>query len=156
MRRRLSPYLAVCFATTIGIGSVTCAVAGSGPACSLLGPGDIAKATGVKVGEGIAGPPIPGTLGKCTWQGDGGTRVIVTLADAQHMGFTIAAQEQAGGVDVPGVGSKAVGIKGAPFTGGGYIISALDSKGGFGVSILGKEGNRERDIALAKLVASRR
>jgi len=35
-------------------------------------------------------------------------------------------------------------------------ISVLDAKGGFGVSILGKSGTRDRDIALAKLVENRR
>ncbi len=125
-------------------------------ACALLTPADIAKATGLTVGNGTAGPPIPGVLGKCTWIGSGNTKVIVTLADLRHMQITIAAQEQTGGTSVPDVGSRAVGIEGAGFTGGGYIISVLDAKGGFGVSILGKEGTRDRAVALAKLVEAHR
>ena len=125
-------------------------------ACALLTPANIAKATGLKVGKGTAGAPIPGVLGRCTWLGGGNTKVIVTLADAQHMQLTVAAQEQSGGTAVPGLGSKAVGIKGAAFTGGGYIVSVLDAKGGFGLSILGKDGTRDRAIALAKVVESRR
>jgi hypothetical protein len=35
-------------------------------------------------------------------------------------------------------------------------VSVVDAKGGFGVSILGKEGTRERTIALAKMIESRR
>lgn len=132
------------------------AVSASDDACALLTPADIAKATGIKVGNGTAGKPIPGVLGKCTWLGDGNTKVIVTLGDAQHMGPTVAAAEQTGGESVPGLGTKAVGIKGAAFTGGGYILNVLDAKGGFGVSILGKEGTRDRAIALAKIVESRR
>ena len=46
--------------------------------------------------------------------------------------------------------------QGSRFTGGGYIVSVLDAKGGFGVSILGKEGTRDRGIGLAKIVESRR
>jgi hypothetical protein len=49
-----------------------------------------------------------------------------------------------------------VGIKAAPFTGGGYIVSVLDAKGGFVVSMLGNEGSRDRAIALAKIVEARR
>jgi len=124
-------------------------------ACTLLTPADIAKATGLKVDNGTAGPPIPGVLGKCTWTGSE-NRVIVTLSDAQHMQITIAATEKSGGTDVPGLGSKAVGTKAAPFAGGGYIVSVLDTKGGFGVSTLGNEGSRDRAIALAKIVESRR
>ncbi|MGE5243219.1 MAG: hypothetical protein ACM3SQ_03220 [Betaproteobacteria bacterium] len=82
--------------------------------------------------------------------------MIVTLADAQHMQITVEAQLQSGGTAVSGVGSKAVAIRGAAFTGGGYVLSALDAKGGFGVSILGKDGTQERVVALAKIVASRR
>ena len=124
-------------------------------ACTLLTPADIAKATGLKVDNGTAGPPIPGVLGKCTWTGSG-NRVIVTLSDAQHMQITIEATEKSGGTDVPGLGSKAVGTKAAAFTGGGYIVSVIDTKGGFGVSTLGNEGGRDRAIALAKIVESRR
>jgi hypothetical protein len=123
--------------------------------CTLLTPADIAKATGLKVDNGTAGPPIPGVLGKCTWTGSG-NRVIVTLSDAQHMQITISATEKSGGTDVPGLCSKAVGSKAAPFTGGGYIVSVIDTKGGFGVSTLGNEGSRDRAIDLAKIVESRR
>jgi hypothetical protein len=122
----------------------------------LLTAADIAKAAGLTVGNGTAGPPIPGVLGKCTWAGSGNTKVILTLADDRHMKLTVAAQEQTGGTAVPGLGSKAVGIEGAAFTGGGYNVSVLDAKGGFGVSILGKEGTRDRAIALAKLVETHR
>lgn len=100
--------------------------------------------------------PIPGVLGKCAWTGEGNAKVIVTLGDAQHMGLTVRAAEQTGGQSAPGVGTKAVGMKGAAFTGGGYIVNVLDAKGGFGVSILGKEGTRDAAIALAKIVESHR
>ncbi len=124
-------------------------------ACKLLGSSDILKATGLTVADGTAGRPIPGVLGRCTWVGSGNTKVIVTLTDAQHMQTTIAVQEK-GGTKVPGVGSKAVAVKGADFTGGGYILSFLDAKGGIGVSILGKEGTLNRVVALAKVVESHR
>ncbi|HEY2434004.1 MAG TPA: hypothetical protein VGI12_15120 [Vicinamibacterales bacterium] len=81
--------------------------------------------------------------------------MIVTLADAQHMGLTVKAQQKTG-EDIKGLGSTAVGVKGAGFTGGGYIVSVLDAKGGFGVSILGKDGTRERTVALARVVESHR
>ncbi|MGH9679444.1 MAG: hypothetical protein ACRD4Y_05805 [Candidatus Acidiferrales bacterium] len=122
----------------------------------MITTAEIAKATGLKVGNGTAGKQIPGVLGRCTWPGDGNTKVVLTLTDARHMELTITAQQQTGGADVPGLGSKAVGIQGAPFTGGGYIVSVLDSKGGFGTSILGSEGTRDRAIALAKLIESHR
>ena len=125
-------------------------------ACALLSPADIAKATTLKVGNGSLGKPIPGVLGRCTWTGDGDTKVIVTLGDAQHIGLTVSAVEQSGGEQLPGLGTKAVGTKGAPFTGGGYIVNVLDTKGGFGLSILGKDGSKERATALAKLVESHR
>lgn len=125
-------------------------------ACTLLTPADIAKATGIKVGNGTVGAPIPGVLGRCTWLGSGNTKVTVMLADARHMQLTVAAQEQSGGTAVSGLGSKAVGVKGAAFTGGGYIVSVLDAKGGFGLSILGKDGTRDGAIALARIVESRR
>ncbi len=127
----------------------------SDDACTLLSPADITKATGLKVGTGVAGTPVPGTLGRCTWTASG-NRVIVTLADAAHMQITVAAQEQSGGTSVSGLGSKAVAVKGAAFTGGGYIVSVLDSKGGFGVSLLGPAGTLDRVVALAKVVESRR
>jgi hypothetical protein len=126
--------------------------ADTGP-CALLSPADIAKATSVTVGNGTAGSPIPGVLGRCTWAA-GDTKVIVTLTDAPHMEVTVKAQQKSG-TDVPGLGSKAVGVKGAALT-GGYIVSVVDAKGGFGVSILGKEGTPERAIALAKMIESRR
>jgi len=125
-------------------------------ACSTVGSDDIAKATGITVSSGDPGKPIPGVQSRCTWLASDGTKVILTLTDADHAKMTIHAQQQSGGTAVSGVGSEAVGIKGAGFTGGGYIITALDSKGGFGVSILGKTGNPENVTALAKLVASRR
>jgi hypothetical protein len=125
-------------------------------ACALLSPADIVKATTLKVGTGTAGTPIPGVLGRCSWLGDGDTKIIVVLADAQHMGTTVAASERSGGESVPALGTRAVGSKGAGFTGGGYIVNVLDAKGGFGVSILGHEGTRDRAVALAKIVESRR
>jgi hypothetical protein len=125
-------------------------------ACSTIGPNDIAKATGITVSAGDPGKPIPGVQSRCTWIGSDGTKVILTLTDTDHAKLTIQAQQQSGGSAVSGVGSEAVGVKGAGFTGGGYIITALDSKGGFGVSILGKAGNQESTTALAKLVATKR
>jgi hypothetical protein len=125
-------------------------------ACALVSAADIAKVTSIKVGSGTAGKAMPGVLGRCTWTGEGNTKVILTLGDAQHIGLTIKAAEETGGEAVAGLGTKAVGMKGAAFTGGGYIINVLDAKGGFGVSILGKEGTRDRAIALAKFVESRR
>jgi hypothetical protein len=125
-------------------------------ACALLTPALIAKATSLVVGNPTPGKPIPGVLARCTWEGSNATRVIVTLADAKHMDLTVRATEQSGGAAVTGIGTKAVGSKGAPAFGGGYIVSVLDAKGGFGVSILGPGGTRDGAIALAKLVESRR
>ncbi|HEV2306069.1 MAG TPA: hypothetical protein VGR93_11160 [Candidatus Acidoferrales bacterium] len=125
-------------------------------ACALLTPADISKVTGLKVGSGVAGKPIPGILAKCTWTGQDNTRVIVTLGDARHIEITVRAAEATGGQSVPGLGTKAVGMKGAAFTGGGYIVNVLDAKGGFGVSILGQKGTRDGAIALAKMVESHR
>lgn len=124
-------------------------------ACSLLNSAAIASATSLKVATGTAGAAIPGVVGRCTWTGND-TRVIVTLTDAQHMGTTMAAIEQSGGENVPGVGTKAVGNKGAGFTGGGYIVNVLDARGGFGISVLGKEGTKDRAVALAKIVEGHR
>jgi hypothetical protein len=121
----------------------------------MLTQAEVLKATGLKVSDGVAGSPIPGTLGRCTWTA-GTDKIIVTLADAQHMQRTITAQEQSGGAGVPALGSKAVAIKGAAFTGGGYIVSVLDAKGGFGVSLLGPAGTLDRVVALAKVVEGRR
>lgn len=129
--------------------------AAASDACALLSAADIAKATGLTVGPGSAGRPIPGVLGRCTWTGEGRARVIVTLADARHIEITVSAQEHTGGVPVSGVGSRAVGVKADSFTGGGYIVSVIDAKGGFGVSILGA-GNRDGAVALAKLVEAHR
>ncbi len=132
-------------------------VLASGPSpCGLLSKAEVAKATGLAVGAGMAGPAIPGVLGKCTWTTVGRSRVIVTLADARHMQLTISAQEHAGGTAIAGLGRAAVGIEGAPFTGGGYIVNVLDAQGGFGLSVLGREGNRDRAVALARVVESHR
>jgi hypothetical protein len=125
-------------------------------ACALLTPALIAKTTTLAVGDPTPGKPIPGVLARCTWEGANSTRVIVTLADAKHMDITVRATEKSGGEDITGIGSKAVGTKGAGAFGGGYIVSVLDAKGGFGVSILGPGGTRDRAIDLAKLVESRR
>jgi hypothetical protein len=125
-------------------------------ACALLTPALIAKTTTLAVGDPTPGKPIPGVLARCTWEGANSTRVIVTLADAKHMDITVRATEKSGGEDITGIGSKAVGTKGAGAFGGGYIVSVLDAKGGFGVSILGPGGTRDRAIDLANLVESRR
>jgi hypothetical protein len=132
------------------------ASAAQGDACTLLSQADITKATGLSVGAGELGKPIPGVLSGCTWTGSANGKVIVTLADTAHMQLTIQAQQETGGTSISGLGSKAVGIKGAAFTGGGYIISFLDAKGGVGVSILGREGTPDRVVALAKVVESHR
>jgi hypothetical protein len=156
---RVFPYrLAVC-AILVGVhlGSSATTLGSSGlDACAILSASEIVKATSLTVGNGTAGAAIPGVLGKCTWAGPGDTKVILTLADTQHMQMTIAAQERSGATAVTGVGSKAVAIKGPPFAGGGYILSVLDAKGGFGVSVLGAEGTQERALALARLVESHR
>jgi hypothetical protein len=156
--RRASFQVAVVIGTAFFVGSSFSATAAPDPndACALLSPADIAKATTLKLENGSAGKPIPGVLGRCTWTGDGDTKVIVTLGDAQHIGLTVSAVEQSGGEKLPGLGTRAVGNKGAGFTGGGYVVNVLDAKGGFGVSILDKDGTRERAVALAKLVEGRR
>jgi hypothetical protein len=123
--------------------------------CALLSIADIEKATGLHVGKGESSPPIPGTLGKCTWSA-GGTRVLVTLTDARHIEITMNAITKSGGSPVQGLGTSAVGSKAAGATGGGYIVNVQDASGGFGVSILGAEGNRDRAVALAKIVATHR
>jgi len=125
-------------------------------ACAILSAAEITKVTNIAVGNGAAGAAIPGVLGRCTWTGPGDTKVVLTLADAPHMQMTVAVQERAGATVVMGVGSRAVGMKAAAFTGGGYIVSVLDSKGGFGVSVLGPEGTPERALALARIVESHR
>jgi hypothetical protein len=152
MFRVVPPCLAVC-----SVLISTTALGASGlDACAILSAAEITKATSLAVGNGTAGAAIPGVLGKCTWAGPGDTKVTLTLADAAHMQMTVAAQERSGATVVTGVGSKAVGIKGAAFNGGGYIVSVLDSKGGFGVGVLGPEGTPERALALARLVESHR
>ncbi len=144
------------FVAVLG-GSTSATVAARGvDACALLTPADIHTAAGISVAKGQAGKAIPGVLGRCTWLGTGNTKVILTLADAAHMQLTIQAQQQSGGTPLQGLGSKAVGVKGADFTGGGYIVSVVDAKGGFGVSILGTDGTQARAVALATLVERRR
>lgn len=123
-------------------------------ACGLLTQADILKATELKVSDGVGGAPVPGVLGRCTWTA-GANKVIVTLGDAQHMSLTVSVQEQGGGTSVPGIGSKAVVVKGSGAS-GGFILSVLDAKGGFGVSVLGPAGTRDHVIALAKVVESHR
>ena len=146
--RGLVGLLALAFGATVS--------AFAADACSTIGPDDIAKTTGIAVSAGDPGKPIPGVQSRCTWLATDGTKVILTLTDTDHAKLTIHVQQQSGGTSVSGIGSEAVGTKGAGFTGGGYIITALDSKGGFGVSILGKAGNPEKALALAKLVAGKR
>ena len=156
MHRTIFGTLAVCVAIVAGGTSGARASAKATDACALLNPADIAKATGLSVASGTPGPVVPGVLGKCTWDANGGAKVIVTLADTQHMQRTVAAQEKNGGIVIPGVGQKAVGIPGSPFMGGGYIVSVLDARGGFGVGVLGKEGTQGTVAALAKLIEGRR
>ncbi len=145
-----------CLALLAGLAVAQFARGADAPPCGLLSNGEIAKAIGLTVGNGVVGAPIPGILGKCTWTTAAHTRVILTLADAQHMQLTVDVQKRNGGTAIPGIGRTAVGVPGAPFTGGGYIVSVLDAQGGFGVSILGREGNRHRAVALAKIVESHR
>jgi len=124
-------------------------------ACAVLTPDDIAKTISWKVGAGTPGTPIPGVLGKCTWTNGDNGRVIVTLTDARHASITVQAWEGAGGKDVSGIGTKAVSIKAADVT-GGWIVTAEDSKGGFGVSVLGRTATEDNAIALAKVVEGHR
>jgi hypothetical protein len=156
MIRRTIRSLAISLAVSAVFGQSSVLLAADNDACSLLTKADIQKETGLNVADATPGKPVPGVLGRCTWEGPRNSRVIVTLADAQHMGLTVKAEQETGGEDIKGLGSTAVGIKGAGFTGGGYIVSVLDAKGGFGVSILGKDGTRERAVALAKVVESHR
>ena len=133
------------------------AVSAAGPnPCSALTKAEIAKVSGLDVGEGTAGPTTRGTLGKCTWTTPGHTRVILVLGDARHMQLTVEAAKESGGDEISGLGTSAVGMEGPAFTGGGYIVNVLDAKGGFGLSVLGKEGSRDRVVALAKIVEGRR
>jgi len=125
-------------------------------ACGLLSQADIAKATGLSVGAGELGKPIPGVLSRCTWAGSASNKVIVTIADTAHMQLTMQAQQQSGGSSISNLGLKAVGIKSAGFTDGGYIVSFLDQNGGVGVSILGPDGTQDKAIALAKVAESHR
>ena len=146
--------LALALAGSVASAPSSTAVPGD-DACALITPAEILKTTGLKVSDGAAGAAIPGVLGRCTWSA-GHNRVIVTLADARHMQITVAAWEHSGGTSIPGLGSKAVGIKADDFTGGGYIVSVLDAKGGFGISLLGSAGSHDNVIAMAKIVESRR
>jgi hypothetical protein len=148
--------LVISLAVIAGVGPTSVLLAADNDACALLTKPEIQKVTGLMVGDATPGKPVPGVLGRCTWDGPGNSRVIVTLADAQHIGLTVKAQQQTGGEDIKGLGSTAVGNKGAGFTGGGYIVNVVDARGGFGVSILGKDGTQERAIALAKVVESHR
>jgi hypothetical protein len=81
--------------------------------------------------------------------------VIVTLTATSHMETTIAAEMASGGKAVSGIGSKAVASRAAAMA-GGYVLSAIDAKGGFGVSLLGREGTQELVVSLAKVVAGKR
>jgi hypothetical protein len=157
MYRALYRYLAVCSLwMTMSIGGSNALATSGVDACAMLSAADITKAAGLAVENGTAGAAIPGVLGKCTWAGPGDTKVILTLADAPHMQMTMAAQERSGASAVEGVGSKAVAMKGATLTGHAYIVSVLDAKGGFGISVLGADGTPERALALARLVEGRR
>src|SRR5215471_3749604 len=156
MIRHMIRALVISLALIVEIGPTSVLLAADNDACALLTKAEIQKVTGLMVGDATPGKPVPGVLGRCTWDGPGNSRVIVTLADAQHIGLTVKAQQQTGGEDITGLGSTAVGNKGAGFTGGGYIVNVVDAKGGFGVSVLGKDGTREHAIALAKVVETRR
>ena len=156
MIRHMIRSLAISLAVIAGVGPASVLLAADNDACALLMKAEIQKVTGLMVGDATPGKPVPGVLGRCTWDGPGNSRVIVTLTDAQHIGLTVKAVQQNGGEDIKGLGATAIGNKGAGFTGGGYIVSVVDAKGGFGVSILGKDGTRERAIALAKVVESHR
>ncbi len=149
-------WLLPCLALLAGTAAVPLEAAAPASPCGMLSKADIAKATGLTVGDGVAGVTIPGTLGRCTWTTAGHSRVILTLVDAPHMRITMEAERQTGATAIPGIGTAAVGSVAAPFTGGGYIVNVVDGKGGFGVSTLGPEGNRARAVALAKVVESRR
>ena len=124
-------------------------------ACAVLSPDDIAKTISWKVGAGTPGKPIPGVLGRCTWTNGDNGRVIVTLTDARHASITVQAWEGAGGKDLSGIGTKAVSIKATDLT-GGWIVTVEDSKGGFGVSVLGRTATEDNAIALAKIVEGHR
>jgi hypothetical protein len=124
-------------------------------ACAVLTPDDIAKTISWKVGAGAPGKPVPGVLGKCTWTNANNGRVIVTLTDARHASITVQAWEGAGGKDLSGIGTKAVSIKATDLT-GGWIVTVEDSKGGFGVSVLGRTATEDNAIALAKIVEGHR
>lgn len=124
-------------------------------ACAVLSPDDIAKTISWKVGAGTPGKPIPGVLGKCTWTSSDGGRVIVTLMDARHASITVQAWKGGAAKDLSGIGTKAVSTKAADFT-GGWIVTVEDTKGGFGVSVLGRKGTEDNAIALARVVEARR
>jgi hypothetical protein len=125
-------------------------------ACSLLSRAAIAKATGLRVAKGKAGPPIAGSLSNCAWVGANGVKIVVTLSDAAPMQVTMQSQVQAGATQIPGIGTSAVGTAGNAETEGGYNMSVLDAQGGVAVSILGKDGTAERVKALAKAIEARR
>ena len=131
------------------------AAARADDACAVLTPDDIAKTISWKVGAGTPGKPIPGVLGRCTWTNGDNGRVIVTLTDARHASITVQAWEGAGGKDLSGIGTKAVSIKATDLT-GGWIVTVEDSKGGFGVSVLGRTATEDNAIALAKIVEGHR
>lgn len=129
---------------------------GATDACGLLSRAAIAKAAGLRVTRGKAGPPIAGSLSNCTWLGPKGVKIVVTVADAAHMQVTMQSQIQSGAAQISGIGTRAVGTAGNAETEGGYNLSILDAIGGVGVSILGKDGTAERAKALAKAIEARR
>jgi hypothetical protein len=77
-------------------------------ACGLLSRAAIAKATGLDVAEGKEGPHVVGSLSNCIWLGPNGTRVVVTVADADRMIVTTQSQLQAGATQFQGIGFNAV------------------------------------------------
>src|SRR5689334_6238436 len=100
IRRRILA-LAISLAVIAWVGPTSVLLAADNVACALLAKAEIQKETGLMVADATPGKPIPGVLGRCTWEGPGNSRVIVTLADAQHLGLTVKAQQQTGGTDIP-------------------------------------------------------
>ena len=130
------------------------AVSRADDACAMLTPADIAKALSWKVSGGVAGKPIPGVLGHCTWTTSDNAHVIVTLADARHIAFTMQTGEGSGAKAVPGIGTKAVSVNAGGLN--GWIVTVADAKGGFGLSVLGGPATEDNALALARIVESRR
>ncbi len=76
------------------------------------------------------------------------SQIALLSCDIQHW----PAVELGFSAPCPVLASSATTTAGEPAS----FVNVLDSKGGFGVSVLGKEGTRDRAIALAKIVESHR